>query len=186
MRQDRVSLGWAMGALVVLAIAFAALTGPSPVSASALYSLDLTLILAAGLVALANRGRLRLGGVGFALFGGAYLGIAFAPSPWLNDQGLRPPPLFTTVAVDALRASAPSFEARWPRKVENTGWRSEQFAVTRADLPFAASNTIVTDTSPYKQVAHGLAALLFGGLGALVGAFADRANRPRGEGRGGP
>lgn len=171
MRRVRTSIAGLMAMVLLVAIALAALKHPSPVLASALYTLDLGLVGVAVLGGFFCRGTRRRMWAGFAVFAGAYLAVAFA------TYSLATPSLLTAWGLSYLDA---------PRgTVTTTG---DYLAISYFSYPTAPA--IDPASLPLFQVGHCIAALLAGLVGAamalLIGRDADPGDQVSGDDHGGP
>jgi hypothetical protein len=180
MRRLRISIAGLMLLLLPVAVGLAALRDPSELWASALFSLTILALLVSALGTAARRGASRMAFLGFTLFGGSYLILAFGPWAWVNRDGLRPPPLVTRMLLDRIRESQVGPAADWEVISFGMGLPSTTLRVTLspADLTNARSPSgslsigsmyVPYDVSPYKQIAHSMLALVVGTLGAIVG-----------------
>lgn len=180
MRRLQVPIAGLMLFLLPVAIGLAALRDPSELWASALFSLTISALLVSALGTAARRGASRMAFLGFTLFGGSYLLLAFGPWAWVNPDGLRPPPLATRMLLDRIRESQVEPDANW--KVISLGMSygnaGMQLTFSPADLTNARSPSgslsfrsmyVPYDVSPYKQIAHSMLALVAGTLGAIAG-----------------
>src|SRR5829696_8895385 len=109
MRNARYSIGGLMVAIVFVSVCLAALRNPTIVWASALFTLTVALLCTAVLAAMAAHGHARLTRAGLAVFGWAYLGIAFGPGS--SGNGVTPPPFVTQALSDYLHD--PDY-SKWP------------------------------------------------------------------------
>ena len=108
-----VPLAALMFAVLFVAVGLAALRDPSELWASSLFSLTLVLLLVAMLGTVAHRGATRVAFLGFTLFAGTYLLLAFSPWPWINDDGLRPPQLVTGLLINRASESRNAATEHW-------------------------------------------------------------------------
>jgi hypothetical protein len=182
MTRLRVPIAGLMLFLLPVAVGLAALRDPSELWASALFSLTILALLVSVLGTVARRGASRIAFLGFTLFGTTYLILAFGPWPWINADGLRPPPLLTRILLDKFRESKVGPAANWAEMRIETDWRgySQQLTFGPADLTIippttggpvtvAQSMYLVFDASLYKQIAHSMLTLVAGTLGAIAG-----------------
>ncbi len=180
MRRLRVPIAGLMLSLLPVAVGLAALRDPSEMWASALFSLTILALLVSALGIAARRGASRMAFLGFTLFGGTYLILAFGPWAWVNRDGLRPPPLVTRMLLDWMQESQVGPAADWKVISVGMGLPSSglHFTVSPADLanarspsgsPSIGSMYVPYDVSPYKQIAHSMLALVVGTLGAIAG-----------------
>jgi hypothetical protein len=170
-----------MLSLLPVAVGLAALRDLSEFWASALFTLTILALLISVLGTVARRGASRIAFLGFTLFGGSYLILAFGPWPWVNPDGLRPPPLVTRMLLSQIRESKVGPAANWVDIGVGNNWRNpgQQLTFGAADLtivppPSGGPGTswsmyIAFDVSPYKQIAHSMLALVAGTLGAMAG-----------------
>jgi hypothetical protein len=155
MGRVRTTIAGLMAVVLLVAMALAALRHPSPLLASALFTLDVGLVCVAVLGALFCRGTRRRMWAGFSVFAGAYLAVAFA------NQPLATPSLLTTWGlsyVDAKRAS-------WWIDVDSDYLTFPYFRVAPAINPASLD---------FFQVGHCLAALLAGLVGSGVAVLMGR------------
>jgi hypothetical protein len=181
MRWLRVPIAGLMLSVLPVGVGLAALRDPSELWASALFTLTLLALLVSVLGTVARRGASQMAFLGFALFGGSYLVLAFGPWAWVNPDGLRPPPLVTRMLLAHVRESKVGPVANWPEIRLDASWynHAQQLAYGPADLTIMpppsgvpvspGSLYLVFDVSPYKQIAHSVLALLAGTLGAIAG-----------------
>jgi hypothetical protein len=180
MRWLRFPIAAVMLSILPIAVGLAALRDPSELWASSLFTATIMALLVSILGTVARRGAARMAFLGFALFGSSYLVLAFGPWPWINPDGLRPPPLVTRILLDRLRAGEAGLASNWKDIRLNAQWYGQfpQLASSPADLTIvpppsgtvtAGSLNLLFDISPYKQVAHLVMALVAGVLGAIVG-----------------
>lgn len=180
MKPPRFSLARSLAAVAALAVAFASMRGPTRLWASVLFTTAWGSVLLAALLAAARSGRPRLSSAGYASFCGASLFISFVPWGWMNPEGLRPPEPIVAVAVDALRwhpalglnrANGP-----WMNHYSSIHWSGHEpnAQIHPRDVGFASpgGQFVQFDVSPYKQVAHSLAALGLGWLGSWLARIA--------------
>ncbi len=92
----RVTIAGVMGLVALAALAIAALRSATPLSASALFSLDVAAVFGATVAALTLRGRARAVWGSFALCGGGYLWMSLAPP----GPGGTAPHLITDALID--------------------------------------------------------------------------------------
>jgi hypothetical protein len=166
--------------LLPFAVGLAALRDPSEFWASALFTLIIFVLLVAVLGTVARRGSSRVAFLGFTLFGGSYLIVAFGPWPWVNSDGLRPPPLVTRLLLDQLRERKLGPASNWEDRRDEVypfTQPNHQLSFGPADLAVMPKRALggwpsryfVFDVSPYKQIAHSLLAFVVGALGAIAG-----------------
>jgi hypothetical protein len=181
MRRLRVPIAGLMLSLLPVAVGLAALRDPSELWASALFTLTILTLLVSVLGTVARRGASRMAFLGFTLFGSSYLILAFGPWPWVNPDGLRPPPLVTRMLLGQIREIKDGPAANWQDIRLEMNWQSSAPLITfdPADLTIMPPSSggavtpwslyLVLDVSPYKQIAHTMLALVAGALGAIVG-----------------
>ena len=158
MSRLHISIAGLMGLVLFAALAFAAMKHPSPLLASALYTLDAGLVCVAVAAAMSRRGAARRTWAGFAVFAGAYLALAFATFP------VTAPSLLTTWGLSYLDAGRDMMAIA-------TG---DFVAVSYFQSPTGPS--INFPALPLLQVCHCLAALLAGLLGAAVAMLVGRSD----------
>ena len=186
-----------MAAVVVVALGLVALRDPGPLTASLVYSLALAILLVAGILGCARRGRARAGWLSMAIVGLAYLHFAFV------GRDPESPALMTTAALarvfDQLPGADRAVECayddgqrrRRPPSIADRGWPRrhrrrlrDRFGRVRHRRPVDRPTTSPTPTrtrfieprplslaSRYArgQVGHSLLAILVGLLGGLAG-----------------
>ena len=96
MGRIRVSMSGLMVAVLVAALGLAALRTPTALLASVIFTMTVALMATATLAAFAGGRAARRSWARLAVFGWAYLGIAFGPGAASN--GVTPPP-FPTMAL---------------------------------------------------------------------------------------
>ena len=183
----QVTIAKLMALVVFMAVGLVALSRPSPEWASFVFSASLTALLTSLLGVIASRGRSRIGAVGFALFGWSHLLMSFGPWPWLNNEGLRPPQLFTKhLARTAKDGVLRKYLAPNPMNLRTiTKWSDaklvphepSQFSFGAGTGPFV----MITD-SPSDQILQSLCSVLFGCLGAVLGLVVGSRSGREGEG----
>jgi hypothetical protein len=154
-----------MVAVLIAAVGLAALRAPTPLSASLIFTATVVLLATATLQALAGGGVAKRCWTGLAVFGWAYLGIAFGPGAGSN--GVTPPP-FPTMALYA------SFKGVAVGKVTliSPEPRGEDLPETYSldpKLRASAPTLVVLNVMDYKRTLHSLGAVVFGLLGAAIG-----------------
>ena len=164
----RLSLRSSMLMVFLFALTITCLRYPTALTASLLYTVTLLVMLTGVLGAVVSLGRRRSGWFGLALFGTTYLAIAFSPYAWLNNDGLRPPPLSTLAVRSAL-----------PVGLVNSYWSSRVSTISSQNsiLPASASSMSIGPAGPIfqardapgEQVLHCLASLFFASLGFGLG-----------------
>jgi hypothetical protein len=107
----RFSIASLIAAVAAIGVALGALKNPTPLVASAVYTLTLTALGAAVIVAAFRPGKARAFGLGFAVFGGVYLVHTFGLVAKRSEY-VDPPRLLTTFALEELE------------KVMSTRWLS--------------------------------------------------------------
>src|SRR5262249_28949096 len=137
MRRLRIPIAGLMLFLLPVAVGLAALRDPSELWASALFSLTVLALLASALGTAARRGASRMDFLGFTLFGGSYLTLAFWPWAWVNRDGPRPPRLVTGLLLDQIRESKLGPASNWEDNRDEVGLHSQpnqQLSFGPADL----------------------------------------------------
>jgi hypothetical protein len=172
MRRLHFSIAWLMALVLLVAAALAALRHPSPLLASALYTLDAGLVCVAVLGGLFCRGTRRRTWTGFAVFAGAYLALALANYP------LTAPSLLTTWGLSYIDAR------RETVVTSGFDFLATNYFQLSPPVPFNPAST------PFFQVGHCLAALVAGLVGAgvavLMGRESGPGDRVSGDDHGGP
>lgn len=185
MLRPRFKIARLMIVIAVSAALLAARKSPADVLISALFTGTVVILLAAVIGAVACRRRARMAWLGLAVFGWTYLAATFGPWPWLNNDGLRPPPLLTSKLIEWCQIRYP-FTFAEGHLVFSTSHPNFQFRGA-SDLSYGISPTypggnfpsVIFCFSPLKQAGHSMGALLFGSLGAMLGRrFAGRGCRP--------
>lgn len=175
MSRIRFSIAGLMAIVSIVAVGIAALRNASVLWASVTFTLAVVMMLAAVVGVAARRGRGRVVWFGFAVFGWAYLAAAFGPWPWLNNQGLRPPPLLSTELLNYFLSQG--YVTVHPAGAAPGSWtitpQFQAFVVNApADVSFASGGVrFAFDLTPTDQIGHSLAAILSAGLGALIGSI---------------
>jgi hypothetical protein len=165
MPRIRLSLAWLMILVGFTAVGFAALHDPSVLWASAVFTVDVAAVCGALVGGLLLRGRDRARAVGFAVFAGSYLLLVFGLFP--TENGVSAPPVVTRAALDVFR--------QWQEPLV-----TNKNVVVADKLPrgegvtgiAAARNT--WNWLNHRRIGHGLAALLFGLMGACLGGWCTR------------
>jgi len=160
--------------VMFVAIALAALRNPSRLWASGLFSLVLTVLSLAGILALTCHGRDRGFWLGLAVSGFIYVHFAFqAPSNYPGGQ-LGYPQLVPGALLDWL---APKLY-QTPAYVDGITAASVEFLLEAEDIHHSVTMKAgALDYRAYRQVGHSCAAIVFGLVGAIVG-FAFLPQRP--------
>jgi hypothetical protein len=96
MKQFRLTTAWLMAVVLIIAIGAAALTRPSALWGSALFTAALGLLCTATALALVRHPSRRAFWVGFAVFGWPYFALAF---PWHQPNGINPPRLLSSTLL---------------------------------------------------------------------------------------
>jgi hypothetical protein len=146
-----------MVAVLFIAVGCMALRGPTPLMASVVFSLAVAILAGAVLLACVRTGRSRAGWAGMAAFGLAYLHFGFVG----GDPGY--PAFITTAGYGWL---ADRFTGTSTTQIHRSF--GETFETSATSF---VSRAVSTGFNRYAfgQVAHSLAAILFGLAGAGVG-----------------
>lgn len=195
---QRVSIAWLMGSVVVVAFGLAALAADTEIWCSATYTLALGLIGLGIAGAILGRGHSRAFWVGFAVFGGGYLVLAYdvpeSVTSWIyrspkpSVPGPMRPPLVTNVLLEHLgrlaarrtaHAIGDEVEVQWgtpasyyPAQV--TGLGNGQLKIRWQNYAagtdeWVTSNRIaLAGTDHFQSTGHALLAIVLGALGGLV------------------
>ena len=193
MTRGRLSISLAMGIVLVVAVGLAALKDPSKFWASAVFTSAVVVLLTSLLGAVARCGKSRMAWFGSVLFGGFYLILSFGPWPWLNNDGLRPPPILTTALLEKLKEDGGPVSKNWETLAASQRLDPSGPSPGPADLTIRSQGVtevatgkrsiqafvvVRLDISPYKQIAHSIGTILSAALGAWLGlAFASRDDR---------
>ncbi len=154
MTRPRLTIAQLMTFILLVGFGFAALRNANEFWACATYTIAIISILAALLVAFANKGKARMTWAGFAVFGWAHLLIDLLPK--------------RTVGKDLF--GGPSI--RWPSLMIEWG-------TTYIQPYIHPLNPGTHDWVQYEQVSHSLGIILFGLVGAVIGRLvAPRDDRP--------
>jgi hypothetical protein len=186
-----------MGLVLIMAIGFAALSLPTIVWASAVFTLAMTLTFVALTGCFSANERLRLPCAGFTVFCGGYLALVFVASPL--QQGVSIPPLLGTAVLHALREwQAPRIGST--HRIVNQqpiGVRLAEQTIYTTNRPGAPTSVLSQDliidsenrpagmtftnagvtyiAAPtlswlnHRRIGHSLAAIAHGVIGVLVG-----------------
>jgi hypothetical protein len=108
--RPKISIALLMIVVLLIAVAFSALTNPNEVWTTAVYTLVVGALATSVLEAAATRGRTRLGWVGFALFGWIYLALSLWPgfglrifAPFMLGQAGARVPFVSELFFDLFR-----------------------------------------------------------------------------------
>jgi len=173
-----------MGLVLFCGVALASLRYPSDLYASVLFTLAVTLLLAAVVGVVFRRGRARAGCIGFVVFGWGYLILSFGS--WFGTA-VSPPALLTTMLLDALyprlhpAPAAPLISQGWvsaqPVNPPVQGWTSNQSvtmpvsSLTQSTVDFA-SVSFAPSPNPsrdqFLRVGHSLLAFVAAFLGFVL------------------
>jgi hypothetical protein len=179
-----------MAVVLLLGVGFAGLRAASFLWASALFTLTVMLLAAAILAAIVCRGPSRAAWLGFGLFGWTYLLATFWL--WPERNGVSAPPFLTKPLMDVYQPSWGTVGVR----TFDPGPQGEMSNEPPPKISFMAPGTIVVTTTPftgrsinllhYRRIGQTLAAIVFGLLGAVMGAvysaWAGSAESPHPEG----
>ena len=166
MGRARVSISGLMVAVLVAAIGLAALRTPTPLSASLIFTMTVVLLATATLQTLAGGGVARRCWTGLAVFGWAYLGIAFGPGSGSN--GVTPPPFPTMALYSYFKGMAAGGNITLISPVPQGEDLPETYSLdpkVRASAP----TLVVLNLMDCKRMLHSLGAVFFGLLGAAIG-----------------
>ena len=163
MKRPTFTIAGLMAAILFVAVACMALRGPTPLMASVVFTFAVAILVAAVVLAFVRRGRARAGWMGLAAFGLAYLHFGFVG----GDPGY---PAFITSAgyawlADRVAGSSSSMIHHAFGETYET--KSTSFTSRAVSSQF--------NRYAFGQVAHCLAAIAFGSVGAAIGRLiADR------------
>jgi len=163
----RFTIAGLMAVVLVFAIGFAGLRLASSFWASGLFTATVV-VLASAVVAVAlSRGRAQAVWLGFTGFGWTYLLATFWL--WPVPNGVTAPPLLTKALIDDFQPNA-QFGTLM---TVDTGPRGEpvieQQEMQLVQMAGKTFKARIIDLIQYRRIAHTLAAIAFGILGALVG-----------------
>ncbi len=174
----RFTIAGLMIAVVVFAVGLAGLRAASPLWASAVFTITVTLLTTAILGAAACRGRPRVAWLGFSVFGWTYLLATFWL--WPGPNGVTAPPFLTKAILDSLepqsqKGAIMTFD---PGPVGEQSTESPPMVATFAPGPGTTTRVVstaftgrVVNLLHYRRIGHTLAAIAFGLLGAVLGAL---------------
>jgi hypothetical protein len=165
-RRIRVSMSGLMVAVLAAALGLAALRTPTPLSASLIFTMTVVLMATATLQALAGGGLAKRGWTGMAVFGWAYLGIAFGPGAGSN--GVTPPPFPTMALYSYFKGMAAGGNVTLISPEPQGEDLPETYSLD-PKLRASAPALVVLNVMDYKRTFHSLGAVFFGLLGAGIG-----------------
>ncbi len=166
----RFSIAGLMAVVLLFAVGFAGLRTASPLWASAVFTIAVTLFAAAILGAAAYRGPSRITWLGFGIFGWTYLLATFWL--WPEPNGVTAPPFLTKALLDSFQPS--SNATVMTIDTGPTGEKSTEphpMGGSIAATELAAFRGRVVNPLHYRRIGHTLAAIVFGIVGALLGAL---------------
>jgi hypothetical protein len=172
MGRFRVSISGLMVAVLIAAVGLAALRAPTPLSASLIFTATVLLLATATLQALAGGGVAKRCWTGLAVFGWAYLLIAFGPGA--RSNGVTPPP-FPTMALYASFKGAAAGKVTLISPEPQGEDLPETYSLDPA-LRSSAPTLVVLNVMDYKRTLHSLGAVVFGLLGAAIGRLLARSS----------
>ena len=165
-----------MGVVLLLAVGFAGLPAASPLWASGIFTMAVTVFAGAIVGAAACRGPSRFAWLGFGFFGWTYLLATFWL--WPGPNGVTAPPILTKALLDYFQPSSNSRAVMWidtaaagEMSTDSTPMVSTPvpgFVNLATSAPFTGR---VVNRHHYRRIGHTLAAIVFGLLGALLGAI---------------
>jgi hypothetical protein len=177
----RFSIAGLMAAVLVLAVGFAGLRAASPLWASGIFTMTVTVFAGAIVGAAACHGPSRFAWLGFGVFGWTYLLATFWL--WPEPNGVTAPPFLTKALLDYFRPSSNTAAVMWIDTAPAGEMSTEpppmagSIAAGNRNLatmtPFAGR---VVNRFHYRRIGHTLAAIFFGLLGALLGAVLSGRN----------
>jgi hypothetical protein len=162
----RVSISGLMVAVLAAAVGLAALRTPTPLSASLIFTMTVLLLATATLQALAGGGVARRCWTGLAVFGWAYLGIAFGPGAGSN--GITPPPFPTMALYTSFKGMAAGGKVTLISPEPQGEDLPDTYSLD-PKLRASAPALVVLNVMDYKRTLHSLGAVVFGLLGAAIG-----------------
>jgi hypothetical protein len=163
----RFSIAGLLGFVLLCGIGMAALHEATLLWASALFTLAVGLLCTAMLFAIVRHGRWRATGGGFAIFGWTYLLTTFWV--WPAPNGVTAPPYLSEILIDSFPPSRLDAAVTWV----DTGRPGEMpLDYSKIGPPSPAR---VVNRLHYRRIAHTLAAILCGYIGALVGRYSAAA-----------
>jgi hypothetical protein len=191
MRRIRFNIASLLVVVLVLAVGFAALRESNDFWDTGLFTLTLTVLLASILLAIHRRDARRVFWLGFALFGGSYLGLSLIPSiesrlattkalTYLDSKVPGRIQSFFKIQFTATGSGAPgnpfAFSPYWKHATSSLGTVKLWDATTGRLLGGWAGTT-----ENFVKIGHSLLALLAGWLGGLLSRRLWRASRPEPE-----
>jgi hypothetical protein len=177
----RFSIAGLMAAVLVLAVGFAGLRAASPLWASGIFTMTVTVFAGAIVGAAACHGPSRFAWLGFGFFGWTYLLATFWL--WPEPNGVTAPPFLTKALLDYFRPSSNTAAVMWIDTAPAGEMSTDPPLMVSTMVPGTAN--IATSTPfagrainrfHYRRIGHTLAAIVFGLLGALLGAVLSGRN----------
>ena len=171
MGRIRVSMSGLMVAVLVAALGLAALRTPTALLASLIFTMTVALMATATLAALAGGRAARRSWAGLAVFGWAYLGIAFGPGAGSN--GVTPPP-FPTMALYSSFKGMTAGGSVTLISPEPQGEDLPDTYILDPKVRASAPTLVVLNLMDYKRMLHSLGAVFFGLLGVGISRLLTR------------
>jgi hypothetical protein len=172
----RFSIAGLMAAVLLLAVGFAGLRTASPLWASGIFTMTVTVFAGAIVGAAACQGPSRFAWLGFGIFGWAYLLATFWL--WPAPNGVTAPPFLTKALLDYFQPSSNTAAVMWIDTVPPGEMSTEPPPMVTTKVPGTANLATMTPFAGravnrlhYRRIGHTLAAIFFGLLGALLGAI---------------
>jgi hypothetical protein len=177
----RFSIAGVMPAVLLLAVGFAGLRTASPLWASAMFTVSVTVFAGAIVGAAARRGPSRIPWLGFGVFGWTYLLATFWL--WPAPNGVTAPPFLTKALLDYFQPSSNTAAMMWIDTAPPGEMSTEPPPMVTSKVPGTANLATMTPFAGravnrlhYRRIGHTLAAIVFGLLGALLGAVLSGRN----------
>jgi hypothetical protein len=172
----RFSIAGLMAAVLLLAVGFAGFRTASPLWASAIFTMTVTVFAGAIVGAAARRGRSRIAWLGFGVFGWTYLLATFWL--WPAPNGATAPPFLTKALLDYFQPSSSTAAVMWIDTAPPGEMSTEPPPMVSTIVPGTTNLATVTPFAGravnrlhYRRIGHTLAAIVFGLLGALLGSI---------------
>jgi hypothetical protein len=179
--QIRFSIAGLMAAVLFLAVGFAGLRAASPLWASGIFTMTVTVFAGAIVGAAACQGPSRFALLGFGIFGWTYLLATFWL--WPAPNGVTPPPFLTKALLDYFQPSSNTAAVMWIDTVPAGEMSTDSPPMVTTKVPGTANLATMTrfagrvvNRLHYRRIGHTLAAIFFGLLGALLGAVLSGRN----------
>ena len=179
------TVGGLMAVVLFVSIGLAGMRNPTPMWASAVFTVTVSLLCTSVLGAMATRGHARLTWAGLAIFGWSYLVIAFMIGSETN--GATPPPFVARAWADYMDDRNASAGATPPANSEPQG---EKLIGTPESVVRVKGNVVRLwpvvppriDRLNRRRIVHSVGAIAF----ALLGCVAARFLAARNDEAGGP